>query len=250
MHAQDGALLVGLRLVHDQRHLGRDVARPRERESDQQVELLVAQPVRPRALDAVPRPAAATVDLAAFHGEVDLRAARIAGDELDLGAEHRAQEHREIVEVRARPFAAERERFCQHVVPGLHRIGVPSRAQAHIVGDVADPGVAAGVELKVAEQRLHGKAARHGADHAAVLGRDREDVLRGLEASRPRHVLRDHFRITRDVLAHMAREQPRIEVVAASRGEADDHRDGAAGIKILDAGGAGRERSEQSAESQ
>src|ERR1700716_2639831 len=204
MQPQDGALLVAPGQVEDERHLGRDVGRLLQREDDQQIDLAVAQPVRARALDAVPRPAAAAVDLAALDREVDLRAARIAGHKLDLGAEHGAQDHREIVEVGARPFAPERERLGEHVRPGLDRRGVPGRAQARGAGDAAQPGEFARVELQVAEQRLDRDTARHGADYRAVLGGDRKDVVRRLDTAGARHVLRDDGRTAGNVLADVA----------------------------------------------
>ena len=53
-------------------------------------------------LDAGPADAAGALDLAALERERDLAAARIAGDDAELGAEHAVQQQRQIVGRRAR----------------------------------------------------------------------------------------------------------------------------------------------------
>jgi hypothetical protein len=112
---------------------------------------------------------------------------------------------------------------------------VPSRAQAVVVGNVADPCELAAVELGVAEQWLDRHAARDGAEHAAVLGRHRIKILRRALAAGARHVLRNDGGIARDMLAHEARKQTRIDVVTAAGAEADRHLDAAAFVEFLDA---------------
>src|SRR5438874_7492079 len=61
------------------------------------------------ALDGGPRPAAAPLDLAALHGERDVVAARVAGDELQLGAEDGVHRLREDVGIGARAGAADED---------------------------------------------------------------------------------------------------------------------------------------------
>jgi hypothetical protein len=235
MHAHDLALLVGLRLVENERDAGGNIRSPLVSEHDQQVELLVAQPFRPRALDGIPRPAATAVKLATLDREIDLGAARIAGHQLELGAEHVLQKRREIVEVGTGPLAAKHERLGQHVIPGLDRRGVPGGAQAVVVGDVADPGELAAVELGVAQQRLDRHAPRQRADRAAVFRRDVIKILGGAKAPGAGHVLRNECRMARNVSAHIPGQKPRIDVIAAAGAEADDHGNVAAFVEFLDA---------------
>src|SRR5262249_41495194 len=119
VQAEDLALLVIGREIADQRDLAGNVDCLLQREHREQIDLLVAQPIRPRALDAVPRPAAAAVDLAALDREIHLVAAGIAGDELDLGAKQVLQEAREAVRLRSRSFAGTSKRRGQSVWEGL-----------------------------------------------------------------------------------------------------------------------------------
>ena len=77
----------------------------------------------------------------------------------------------------------------------------------------------------------------------AVLGRDVVDVAERQERAGARLVLRHHGRIAGDVLADMAGEQPRIDVVAAGRRIADDELDLLALVELLGGlrrGGQGR----------
>ena len=130
------ALLVARGALERHRHV-RQVGILLQIELHQHVDL--RQPVL-LALEARPRPAAAAVDLAALHREIDVVAARIAGDELDLGAEHVAQDQRERVGIGADRAAAEAELALEHVVPGLDRRGLPGGADAGLAGDAAEPG--------------------------------------------------------------------------------------------------------------
>ena len=134
------------------------------------------------------------------------------------------------------PCAADREVGLQHVVPALHLGGVPGHAQADLVADAADPGVAARVVLRraAADQRLHRHAAADHADRGAVLGRDVVEEIREPQAAGAGHVLRHDVGIAGDVLAHVAREHARIEVVVAAGGVADQQLDGLAAVEVGD----------------
>src|SRR5215475_10208795 len=125
--------------VADEWDRGGDIRRLLQREHGDEVDLLVAKPIGARTLDAVPRPAAAAVYLAALDREVHLVAAGIAADELDLGAEQILQQAREIVGLGARAFAGEREPLCHRVLPGPDPARVPGGAQARARRDAAEP---------------------------------------------------------------------------------------------------------------
>src|SRR5262249_11405004 len=157
------------------------------------------KPIGARALDAVPRPAAAAVYFAALDREVHLVAAGIAADQLNLGAEQILQQPREIVGLGARALAGERERLCHRVRPGPDPARVPGGAQARARRDAAEPSELAGVELRLADERLERRAAGDRADHAAVLGSHAVEIHRGLEAARTGHVLRDDRRMAGNV---------------------------------------------------
>src|SRR5690349_10289815 len=121
-------------------------------------------------LDRAPRQTAQAVDLAALHGERDLVGARVAGYQLDRRTEHVLIEARENVRLRAWPLAAERRRFLQEIVPGLHRRGVPGDAGRDVVGDAAEPGELGAVEGRAAfQQRIDAGGAGERSDRAAVL---------------------------------------------------------------------------------
>ena len=82
--------------------------------------------------------------------------------------------------------------------------------------------------------------------NGAVLRRDVVEVRDRGVAAGARHVGDDHARIAGDVLAHVAGEQPRVDVVAAAGRGADDHGDLPAlvelGDRVLRGGGRGRRR--------
>ena len=89
---EDLPLLVGLGEIDDQRNIGQFGVLV-QRKLDQHVEPLLGDPGAVGRLHARPRPAAAALHLAALHREHDIVAARIAADDLHLGAEH-AVDHR------------------------------------------------------------------------------------------------------------------------------------------------------------
>ena len=176
---QDLPLLVVARQVHHQRHV-RQVGVLGERELHQQVEALVAHPVLMRGLDGRPWEAATAEHLAALHRDVDLGAAGIAGDHLELGAEHVVEDRGELIGVVGGAAGADDELALLHV--GLNVV-IPEvcHAMQTLTSSLALPTqvILVGSYLRglVAEQRLerHGAAGR--ADHGAVLRR------RAVEAS-------------------------------------------------------------------
>ena len=93
------------------------------------------------------------------------------------------------------------------------------------------PGIAA--ERHV-EQRVEHGAVLQRADDSAVLGRHIIDLRSGRVARRARHVGHHHARIARNVFRHVASEEPRIDVIAAAGGRADDQRDLLAAIELGD----------------
>src|SRR4029077_150343 len=58
------------------------------------------------------------------------------------------------------------------------------------------------------------------------------EIVDRLEAAGSRHVLWNEPWIAGDVAAHVARERPYIDVMAAAGAEADQHLDGLAGVEI------------------
>ena len=87
--------------------------------------------------------------------------------------------------------------------------------QLNFSGVVLDAGVV--------EQRLHGKPAGEHAERGAVLGRLVEDEVGRPQAAGAGHVLDDDVGIAGQVLAEMAREVARVDVVARTRGIPDHH---------------------------
>ena len=76
------------------------------------------------------KPAAAALDLAALHREIDLVAALVAGDDLHLRAEQLVQHRRQGFHMRAHARAADGELPVEHVLPGLDLDVVPGDADA------------------------------------------------------------------------------------------------------------------------
>ena len=104
---------------------------------------------------------AAAVRLAALDRQDRFLAADIAGDQLELGAEHLVEHDRPGVGFRARSGAGDDHLLLLHVVDGLERRRAPRDAEADILGDGADPGELAHVVAGIAraDQRLEDRAA-------------------------------------------------------------------------------------------
>ena len=100
--------------------------------------------------DAGPGPAAAALHLAALDGQIDRVAARIAADDLDLGAEQRVHHARELLAVGARPVAADDEFGVTQLIEGFDGGGVPRDAGADLVVGAADPVVPGRIETGAA----------------------------------------------------------------------------------------------------
>src|SRR5262249_29498521 len=150
------------------------------------------------------------------------RGAVIAADELDLGVKDVEVEEREDIGIGARAIAAERDRLLQHVGPALDRRGMPADARRDLVGNAADPGELRTVELRAgAKERRNAHLPSESAERGAVLRRKREQMLRGAQAAGARHVLWHDRGAAWDMLAHVARQETRIDVVAAAGVEAD-----------------------------
>jgi hypothetical protein len=84
------------------------------------------------------------------------------------------------------------------------------------------------------EHLIHRGVLVDGGDHGAVL-RPAIDEIGGANAAGSFHVLNDDARIAGHVLAQIATEGARIEIVAAASAEADDDLDRLALVEIGDA---------------
>ena len=198
-------------------------------------DLLVAQPGRLGRLPARPG-IVARLDLAALHRQVDLVAARIAGDDLEFGAE-KLVHHRGIdVGDGALAGGAGDDLLLAQVVDGLHAGREPHRHGLDHRRHGAEPVEFHGIELHAlgADRLRRRKIVAEHADVGAVARRLREQVVRHLDAAGAGHVLRHHGGIAGDVLAEVARDQPRLQVVFAADADADQHVDGLAAVEIGD----------------
>jgi hypothetical protein len=77
------------------------------------------------------------------------------------------------------------------------------------------------------------------ADGSAVARRDREQMIGRAHAAAAHHVLHHDRRIARNVLAHVAGERTRINVVAAAGVGGDHEIDGLTLVEIRDLVGGG-----------
>src|SRR5262249_61334002 len=96
---------------------------------NQDVDLLVLEPVRVAAFERAPRQPAEPIDLAALGRELDLIGAGIARHDLDLGAEDVAVKQRENVGIGTRALAAKSGGCDEEFAEGLHRSVVPGDAR-------------------------------------------------------------------------------------------------------------------------
>src|SRR3954465_10226724 len=83
--------------------------------------------------------AAAAVELAALHREIDVATGLVACDHLDPGRKQLVQHRRVELHLRTRADAPDRELLDQHVGPGLHRRSVPKRAYTFSAVEGAEP---------------------------------------------------------------------------------------------------------------
>ena len=186
---------------------------------------------------------AAAFDLAALHREIDVRAAAIAEDDLEPGAEHVVVEHRILHRRRACAGGADGGDALLGVLERLGLRGVPGDQQLVRKDHIGDPVELAQIGLELrrhAERLVGGEPLADDADHGAVAGRDLRHVVGGDDAAAAGHVHHDHRRIAGDVLAHEAGDQPRIGVVVGGRHGAHDDADLLAAVEIGDRVGRGR----------
>ncbi len=113
---EDLLLLVGLGEIHAPAEHSAGPGCLCERQLHQDVDRLVVDPALVRRQHARPRPAAAALHLAALHRQRDVVAARIAGDDLELGAEHAVEDARELIGVGRRAGAAD-DQLLAHACP-------------------------------------------------------------------------------------------------------------------------------------
>src|SRR6476620_249634 len=104
-----------------------------KRELYQQIDLLRIDPALMTRLDGRPRKAAAAENLSPLHGEVDLGTARIAGDRLELRAEHVVEDRRELVCVVTDAIGADHRLLPARILQGRHARRMPGDADADLV---------------------------------------------------------------------------------------------------------------------
>ncbi len=173
----------------------------------------------------------------AAHGEIDLGAARIAGHDLHLQAEHVLQDRRIDVVVGTRARTAYGVALRQHVLPGRDTGLLAEPTDAHLVRHGSDPAVFRRVvhqPLRMMQQTFHREPAIDGAHDRAVFGRGGVEIVREAQAAGARHVLGHDERIAGDVLAHVAGEHARVEIVPAARRHADEHADLVVRVEVGD----------------
>src|SRR5262245_16414971 len=151
---------------------------------------LLLIPAHAGRLDARPRPAAAPADLAALHRDADIVAARIAGDDLEPGAERVVGEFGKLIGVVANTRRTDGELLRHYVIPARHTRCVPGHAHADLVVGAADPGELRRFVLRglVAQQRIERHAAAGGAERGAILRGNAVEIVRQPQAPRTLHV--------------------------------------------------------------
>ena len=205
-------------------------------ELDQDVDLLLVEPLAVHALHARPGEGAAALRLAALDRDRHLVAAGIAADDLELGAKHAVEDLRHGLAFVARSGGGDDQFLLPHLLEGRDAGLVPRGAQAHLVVGAAEPEEFLGVELRAlhAEQRPERAAASHGGERGAVLRRLLVHEVGQPDRARAFHVARHDRRVAGNVLADVARDHAAVEVVGAAGREADIHADGLAFVELGD----------------
>src|SRR4051812_9773291 len=174
-------------------------------------------------LDARPRPAAAPVHLASLHRERDVVTARITAHEAKARAEDPVHHAREKIRVRRRAGASDDQLARIELLEARDPALRPGHAYAHLVVRASDPAELRRLELRTlpSKQRIERDASPDRPERAPVSRRHLVKPVRQPQTSPPRHVLQHHHRLTRQVLPHVAGEQPRVDVVAPADAVAD-----------------------------
>jgi hypothetical protein len=169
---------------------------------------------------------------AALDRQGDLRGAVVAGDDLEPGAYQRIVELRGGLGIDSGD-AADDELLVEQVLRGLVRSRVPGRGHRGLAVEAAEPMEFLDLEASAGgiDQLGQQHSALDQCDRGAVLRSRAEHVVGRRDARR--HVLHDQRRLARDVLAEMARRQPRLQVVAAAHAGAHDEGDLLAGIEVV-----------------
>ena len=200
----------------------------------QDVEFAGLEVLAPHQFDAGPRPAADAVDLAPVHRQHGHRRARIARDQLELGAQQVLDEIGEHFRVRTRPLSADHGPVPAQFGEGLGRRPVRGDADRDLVVHRPQPVELGRVELRAraAEQLMGRRAARDHAEHGTVLGRRVVKPVGQDDGGGAGLVLDDHFRLAGNIAGEMGGQQARVGVVSAARREADKKRKGLALVEI------------------
>ena len=190
-----------------------------------------------------------------FDGERDLAGSGITADQANLAACHVIEHCRKVARRGAWMTGADDQLACQQILERFQRRVGASNADIMIDGRRSEMHEFRRVvpePLRIAEQRVkqrieHGAVLQR-ANHRAVPRRDIEQMRGRRVAAGARHVRYHHRGIAGDMLGHMPRQEPRVNIVAAAGGRADEHCDLLTLVKLRDcllrARGLGRQRSE------
>ena len=149
---------------------------------------------------------------------------RKARDQLEPRPDQRIEPARIERPPEPKPVAPTINSSCMRPsIEALDARGVMNHAHVDLHGGRADPRELRRVEAGAAlpEQRREHGVARDDADGRAVAGRDRIEVVGGVETAGAENVLRDHGGPSPAGGADMARERAAPQIVAAAGAEAD-----------------------------
>ena len=186
------------------------------------LDLLLGDPMRRLRLDRGPAEPAHALHLAALDREVDLRRALVAAHDFELVAEHVIHQQREIDHGGAGRGGADDYFLGGELGDARNRHRVPHEGDVGLAVGAAEPDQLRGVELRARHQERRGRdAVDRDADDGAVLGPLREELVGHHHAAGGRLVLHDDNWIAGDMIADVARDNAREQVVAAACGRAD-----------------------------
>ena len=182
-------------------------------------EMLMGAKLRPGVANAL--------HLSALDREQGLWRALVSFNDLELGSQDFIEDAGHDAERRARAGAGGKHLHLKDVVHAFNFACAGGDANA--VGNCrrSDPNEFQGVgfQIGLSHDRLAWNIAREGTEGSAILRCLSEQVIRGDDARRSRHVLYDDDRLSRQMAREMSRKQAPAEIIISPSRMSDDHAD-------------------------
>ncbi len=206
-----------LRKVEHHRNV-RKIGMLLERPLRDHVDFLFLHPIAVERQQRRPVGRTVAVDLAAFHREMDVLRAFVAGDDLEFVVEHRVGEHRVVVLRGAGRLRAGHHFGVGDVGERLHRRGVPHIGHLRFAVGAAEPHHLHRIEAHARrlKQRRRRQAVERCADRGAVERAVGDELVHHGHAAGAGLVLHDDGGIAGDVFAPVPLQRAGSDVVTGT----------------------------------